>query len=222
MYKLIGLLAAGALSASAAQAALFATTVASTPVFTDSSPADVQADWSAGQVVLTLPKFDASLGTLTAVNFKFSGSLRSDYSITNGPNGAQTVTITPTVGEMQFLLPGGLSETLDLLGQPLSLQLVAGETQTGDVTEGMDDQPRVLLSNLNDFIGPGLFNIDVLASAYWDIDFTDDLDDSSVIAYGNARVQVSYDYTANRVPEPSALALVALALAAAALTRRRA
>ncbi|MDH4391493.1 MAG: choice-of-anchor E domain-containing protein [Aquabacterium sp.] len=224
MRKIIGLLAAGALSTGAAQATLFSTALPATtaPSSSSSSPTDLPADWTTGQVVLTLPKFDPSLGTLHAVQFQFSGELRSAYSITSAAGSTQTVTITPTFGAMIFLLPGGITETLDLLGDAVSFQLGAGSTFTSAFTEGISQQPRFLASSLGAFIGPGTFDIDVLATAAWDVSSTDDLGDSDIVAFGNASVQVLYDYTANRVPEPSALALFGLALAAAALTRRRA
>lgn len=221
MHKIIGLLAAGLLSAGAAQAALFNSNPAAAAA-SSSSPADLLADWNPGEVVLTLPKFDPSLGTLNSVQLLFSGQLRNVYSITSAAGAGQTVTITPTLGAMAFVLPDGTTEMLNLLGDALVLQLDAGSTLAGEFTEGISQQARTLTGNLGGFTGPGSFDIGVLATAFWDIGHTDDLGDSDIAAYGSASVQVSYDYTANHVPEPSALALVGLALAAAALTRRRA
>jgi hypothetical protein len=73
------------------------------------------------------------------------------------------------------------------------------------------------------FIGTGSFTVDLQAMAWSSITGPGNFD-MDITSWASADVSVVYDYTAatQNVPEPGALALVAMALAAAALTRRRA
>jgi PEP-CTERM motif len=224
MHKTLGLLAAAALSAGGAHAALFNNSPSlqapAGPTSAHSaSQGDRATDWAIGDVVLTLPKFDPSLGALHTVTLHFSGQLVSDYSFTSAPGDSQTVS-TRLRGDMRYGLPGGSSEMLDL-DMATDVMLDPDSTRGGRV-EALGTLERSFTTGLAAYIGPGSFEVGVLSIADWSYVSNGDLLDSDARTFGNTQVRVTYGYATAQVPEPSALALAGLALAAAAFTRRRA
>ena len=223
MHKTLGLLAAAALSAGSAHAALFNTgpslpAPAGPTVEHSTSQDDRLVDWTTGQVVLKLPKFDASLGTLHTVTLRFSGELLTSYMFSTLDSTSQTV--TPTLkGDMRYSLPGGSSQTLDL---EMTASVPLGpNTSVNGLLQAFGTLEHTIHTGLLDYIGTGTFDIEVLATGNWSFLSTGNIDDCDAPTYGHPQARVTCGYATAQVPEPSALALVGLALAAAAMTRRR-
>lgn len=178
---------------------------------------------SAGQDVgdwvetVALRRFDPRLGTLTAVTFTLSGDVVTRFTARSNQADAQTVS-NELLASLDYLLPT-LPNQLLSFRKTDSYQL-PGRAKHNRKLDDSNSMDLLLTSGWDAFIGTGTFDVVIEAISRSAGTAGGRVTDSTLPSI-TAAVNVRYDYTANAVPEPGALALVALGLAASLLTARR-
>ncbi len=176
---------------------------------------------------LSLSQFDASLGTLTGVQFNYSGAVSTMFMV-EALNGTASVATFTSSGRLIF--SGPFSATLNASNSTLqNLSAFDGDIDFGG-TSGATIGPLVALDSglfnvggsIASYIGSGTFNVGIAGNGLSGITGAGN-QIAQINTRASADVQVTYVYTptATAVPEPMSLALVGVALFGAGVATRK-
>lgn len=178
--------------------------------------ATVSAPWSD---TLHLNKFDASLGTLTGVQFNYSGVATYEMSIDHAVTG--TATISSLGGYFQYSLPG-----LIIL-QTIQTNAAFAYSGSGFTTYPVGTLTDNVLSQISNsqwaaWTGTGQIDIPVVATKTGVLTGFDGLSAPTFDSHVKMGVNMSviYSYTP-AVPEPETYAMMLMGLAGLGLLARR-
>jgi hypothetical protein len=174
---------------------------------------------------INLPLFDSNLGTLTAVDFVFTGFITGTNSLFNGNNSPTSYQLGQG-SDFSFTLPSADNGSVSVQVSQNLLNVPAGDTATGNGGAFNNSPFSVLLANFGFFqnAGGGNFNVSVATlssnfSAYLGGDEGESVTLTQIFGL-RGQVDVRYTYDPIEVPEPAS-ALALLGVTAAGLVRRK-
>ncbi|GJI94559.1 hypothetical protein RugamoR57_12770 [Duganella caerulea] len=190
-----------------------AATVLATPVI------DTILDVESNPGSLSFAQFNASLGTLTSVQFELFNTIHGDIDIKNKASTGSTFVIH-TGGDLTATLAGQSITTSNWIDP--SFTLAAGASQHTDVAPVSTSKTLTfnLPASLGSFIGSGTFSATL-----------DGVSGQALTSGGNAKygtdilmdgyAKVTYTYTAAPVPEPETYAMLLAGLGLMGVVARR-
>lgn len=171
--------------------------------------------------VLSVSKFDPSLGTLTGVSWSITGAIASILGVSNdGPRSIQGSAFTSVDFELSSAsLPLGASPDFNVFATTGLVTLGAGESALFPVTAQTTIAGTAAPSAA--FQAPGTIDLDFFTStSFGGSGFGGDITISQATDAG-VSFSITYDYRTAPIPEASTFAMAGIGLIGLWLARRR-
>jgi hypothetical protein len=202
---------------------MMATAANAASVSYDATVADKQTDWAE---VLSLPKFNPALGTLTKVTLTLFGRVDGTVQVEN-LNEDNPATTTLTLAAKIIAEVAGA--TLEVEVNPFDNTVVNLDPYDGTIdwmgpsgatfeSFATDEKDESTMIDLAQFIGPGNINVNVSADGTSSHSGTGNL---AFIFRSTAQAKTTVTYTYSEIPLPAGLPLLATAVGGLVLLRRR-
>jgi PEP-CTERM motif len=198
-------------------------------VITDfTTPNSTQASFINGHLLLLLPQFDSSLGTLTGASLQIEGISQPQLEVLNvgnitGTGHGTTTAIYAVTG------PGVSSLSASISSGPQSVTVAAGNLASSPPLSPIFFNPVVALSDLNALTGLGTVAFDIEESQT--TSGTTDTIGADLLYGGSASanflLDIAYTYTVGSIgggdpiPEPFSLAVMGVGLLGIGVAKRR-
>lgn len=185
--------------------------------FTTSTPIPATlTDWSSP---LSFPKFDSSLGTLTAVQLDLQGAMSTELTVTNNsPEASSGYAKTHLQLSVQDAENNLVTPQIDLVSDAYNYDLAAGQSLTsGSLTKsGSSSDTYTSPAILAEFNGPGTIVLNASTFTETFLANTGGNTEAGQVTTGELTGTVTYIYT----PEPASLSMLAVG-ALGLFSRRR-
>ncbi len=204
------------------------------PATTDTPQNFATTDWDGTTQKVSVPQFDASLGTLTSIGLTLYGNVTSTGSVTNTGAGTASIDTYDATVHLRILAPGSttpadLKTPYLLEANPALISLPGQDLDAGNsisfgtpnAVNTNETTSTTLSTGFAPFVGAGDVTFPLGAFTQTLVGSTGGNLLLTQVTAARALVSVTYNYDTVAVPEPASMAVLGMGLFVAGLLRRR-